>query len=551
MKTEVHIDNDNELEFAPEDDSITSPNESDNLWKILIIDDEPDIHEVTKMALSDFDFEGRQLHFLDAYSSDEAIKILNQEKNVAIALVDIVMESEHAGLTLVKHIRDVMKNNLIRLIIRTGQPGQAPEKNIIKEYDINDYKEKTELTSQKLYSSILSSLRSYKDIISLNDYKQKLENIIDKQSIELRDEKTFISTVFDITGALVIMYDTEGKIVRHNQACEDITQFSFSENLHIPIWDWLIPEKQRSTYKQLFNKALTTEKNTQFEGEWLRKDNQTLYISWSNAVIKNEFGKTQYIVSTGIDISDRHASEISLIEAKNQAVLANEAKSFFLSKMSHELRTPLNAILGFSQMLELDENEFTETQFDNVKEILKAGYYLLELINDILNLAKIESGSLDVNITNVNLHILIDDCLTLMLKQMKEKHITLVNKITNEKIFVDADLLRLKQVLLNILTNAVKYNKENGSIEISCNVRSNETIKISVTDTGHGLTEDQITKLFTPFERLTTEHEIEGTGIGLVITKSLVELMGGTIGINSEINHGTTVWFVLALSKKQ
>lgn len=175
----------NDFIFSAEDPVSNRVDLSGNKpWNILIVDDEPSIHEITQLSLKGFDFSGRPLKFLNAYSAKEAKIILNEEKDIAVILVDVVMETDDAGLELVKYIRETLNNHIVRLILRTGQPGQAPEKKVIREYDINDYKEKTELTAQKLYSTILSSLRSYRDMIALDNNRRGLEHIL-KASAQL------------------------------------------------------------------------------------------------------------------------------------------------------------------------------------------------------------------------------------------------------------------------------------------------------------------------------------------------------------------------------
>lgn len=169
-----------DLIFAPEEE--TPPpkyaHTASSGWTILIVDDEPGVHDVTKLALANFEFDGKPLHFLHAYSGEEARKILLETSNIAIAMIDVVMETEHAGLDLVKFIRNEIHNNLVRIVLRTGQPGQAPERTVIRDYDINDYKEKTELSAQKLYSTIFTSLRSYRDLAALEANRHGLERII-------------------------------------------------------------------------------------------------------------------------------------------------------------------------------------------------------------------------------------------------------------------------------------------------------------------------------------------------------------------------------------
>ena len=233
-------------------------------------------------------------------------------------------------------------------------------------------------------------------------------------------------------------------------------------------------------------------------------------------------------------------------QARELAEQASEAKSQFLSSMSHELRTPLNAILGFSQILQDDESLTTE-QTGDIQHIYDAGEHLLELINNVLDLAKIEVGQLTLSITDVSFSEVMQATENILKTTLNDKGIQLrYNPKIFESVTLKADAFRLKQVLLNLLSNAIKYNKPNGIISVDCQYMPGNIWRIEVTDTGKGITEDKINQLFTSFNRLGRENTaIEGTGIGLVITKTLVELMLGKIGVSSQIDVGTTFWFEL------
>lgn len=225
---------------------------------------------------------------------------------------------------------------------------------------------------------------------------------------------------------------------------------------------------------------------------------------------------------------------------------ANRAKSDFLSRMSHELRTPLNAILGFAQLLEAGSPAPTEIQIIRLNEILKAGWYLLDLINEILDLALIESGKLSLSQEPMSLMNLVIECQAMIEPKLQERDISLTILPFDDDSFIFADRTRVKQALINLLSNAIKYNCEHGMIEVKLSANTPERIRISITDSGMGLTQEKLEQLFQPFNRLGQENgTMEGTGIGLVVTKQLVELMGGNIGVESKMGVGSVFWIEL------
>lgn len=240
-----------------------------------------------------------------------------------------------------------------------------------------------------------------------------------------------------------------------------------------------------------------------------------------------------------------------LTRAKLLADKANNAKSDFISGMSHDLRTPLNAILGFAQLIEAGPQLLTPSQKRSIDQILSAGWYLLNLINEILDLSLIESGSLSLSSSLVNIHEVIRECTCMVEQQAKNHSVTVQIHPPENEFIVLADSMRFRQIITNLLSNAIKYNKPGGIVTVAWEPCTSAGIRINIHDTGEGLSPIQITELFQAFHRLAGETKKEqGTGIGLVVCKRLVESMGGEIGVESTVGTGSTFWFTLPCTNK-
>jgi PAS domain S-box-containing protein len=300
-----------------------------------------------------------------------------------------------------------------------------------------------------------------------------------------------------------------------------------------------------------------------YELTYLRKDGSRLPAVVSVTALRDDFKAIIGYLLIGTDNTARKAAEVErarldqvlrdknteLEAARSVADKANLAKSEFLSSMSHELRSPLNAILGFAQLMESGSPEPTVVQRASIDQILKAGWYLLELINEVLDLALIESGRLSISVEPTSLPDVLEDCQTMIEPMAQKREISLHFPKLDASCFVGADRTRLKQVVINLLSNAIKYNRIGGSVTVTCSQRGKTRLRISVRDTGEGLSPSDVAQLFQPFNRLGKENsEEQGTGIGLVVSKRLMEQMGGEMGVSSTLGTGSVFWIELDIA---
>lgn len=378
-------------------------------WKVMIVDDEEGVHRITQRVLEDFVFEDRPLMFLNAYTGEEAIRLIQEHPDTALILLDVVMESEHAGLEVVRYIRRELHNDFVRILLRTGQPGQAPERSVIVEYDINDYKLKSTLTDQGLYTMMVSGLRAYRDLKIIEQQHQELER------------------------------------------------------------------------------------------------------------------------------------------AMEEAQIAQKARLQFLANIGHELRTPLNGILGFAEILLMSQVNDKQRQY--IERIKKAGWSLSEVLNNVLELTEIVEGRLILHETAFSLRKLIHEVMDILTVQAQWKDLRLSSHIASDiPDTVVSDPERLKQVLMNLIVNAIKHTDEGG--EISLNISRFEArdalhLLFSVSDTGVGIAPDLHDTIFEPFAlgEEVMKKRFAGAGLGLAISKDLIEKMNGHIWLESEPQQGSIFYF--------
>lgn len=398
-------------------------------WKVLLVDDEEDIHSVTRMALKGFNYQGKEIEFLHAYSGEEARKILNKHKDIALIFLDVVMETTHAGLDLVKYIRDNMRNHFTQIVLRTGYPGQAPEREVIASYEINDYKTKTELTTFKLFTVTLASLRSYDSIMRLESLRQNLESIVKERTSEL--------------------------------------------------------------------------------------------------------------------------------ERKNLKIMEmDQMKTRFFSNVSHEFRTPLTLIINPLEDFLVDR-DLPSYKKDTLEMMHRNAVRLLGLVNQLLDLSKIDAGSMKLSLTYYDLHKVLRLIGRSFLPLAERKKIKYNLSIPEKPLNCFFDRDKVEKIMANLLSNAFKFTPEHGKIE--CLLLSKETssgsdvrfVELTVKDTGPGIPCEQLEKIFDRFYQVEDgwRKETSGTGIGLSLVKELAALQHGEIRVASDLKTGSNFTVRLPVGK--
>ena len=329
----------------------------------------------------------------------------------------------------------------------------------------------------------------------------------------------------------------DGYFKRLNPAWERTLGWTTDELRSRPFIDFVHPDDRARTEAEAARLTGAGYETINFENRYRCKDGSYRILLWGSSSIPDE----ELIFATATDVTERKRAEQVAETARAEAERANQAKSEFLSRMSHELRTPLNAVIGFGQLLELDDLD--PDQREGVQQILKGGRHLLELINEVLDISRIESGTLSISMEPVHLGSVLADALSLIRPLADEAEVALIaDPSEHSDVHVLADQQRLKQVLINLLSNAVKYNRRGGEVRVHCTALGERRIEVAVADTGSGMTADQLERLFDPFDRLGADTTgIEGTGLGLSLSRGLVEAMGGTIKAESQPQTGTTI----------
>jgi PAS domain S-box-containing protein len=362
-------------------------------------------------------------------------------------------------------------------------------------------------------------------------------------------EESFHLMVESVSDCAIVMLDPRGRVVSWNSGAQRIKGYSAGEIVGRYFAVFYPREGIDRGAPQRDLDVAAAQGRFEDEGWRVRKDGSRFWASVVCTAIRDHAGVLRGFAKLTRDLTERRKVEAELTNAKSVAEKANLAKSDFLSSMSHELRTPLNAILGFAQLLESAAPPPTPSQQESIAQILQAGWYLIKLINEILDLAMIESGRMSWSMEPMSLTEAMRECQAMIEPQARKRGIRVTFPVDDNPWFIKADRTRVKQVLINLLSNAIKYNQPGGSVVIECHASAPRCVRVSVKDTGAGLDPEKLSQMFQPFNRLGREAgSEEGTGIGLVVTKRLVELMGGAIGVASSVGEGSVFWIDLVVA---
>lgn len=581
---------DDEPLFGPESEDPAAerpPRPKGEPWPILVVDDDPQVHAMTAVLLRDFDFEGRPFEVVGALSAAEAKTILAARPDLPVALLDVVMETEDAGLRLVRHIRDELGNRRMRIILRTGQPGQAPERDVIVGYDINDYKAKSELTAQRLFTTLVSALRAWRDIVTIERNRQGLERILSASSslFEMRSMRAFVERLVEQLSRVVDPGSAPAILACRRMERGDgqaLTAVVAALGRHggtigLPVGQALAPPLaacvedafriQRNQYDEGFCvlvfrtrehgvTVLTLERAepyTDDEHRLLELFCNRVAIGFDNVCLYEELITLNHSLEQRVEerTTELAANQRALILAKERVeralereLAARDNQRQFLGMVSHEFRTPLAIIDSAAQLLAMRVERVEPDMLERLSVIRGSVQRLTGLIDAHLTDERLQSNALVLERAAVDLAEVIRSASDPFRVAYPGRNFRLELEGAPPLATLDGHLIGL--VLANLLNNAVKYSGAESPILLRCTT-DGSAATVEVVDHGSGIPEEEIPRLFDRFFRGSRALGVPGTGIGLHTVQQIVLMHGGSVMVDSAPGNGTTFRIVLPL----
>ena len=489
-------------------------------WKILIVDDEKDVHTVTRFALDNYVYKGKILEFISAYSGTEAKNCIREHLDTAVVLLDVVMEEDDAGLKLVEYIRKEVRNTFVRIILRTGHPGYAPEDEVMFRYDINDYKDKTELTNKKFITTITSALSNYSDIMTIESYRKSLSVSESKYRYLLEN---LPQRIFYKNKNLVYVSCNKyfaGDLKMKQEEIEGKTDFD------------LFPPELAVKYRFDDKRILETGNAEDIEEKYITEGSELL-VHTVKTPLKDDKGNIVGILGIFWDITEKRMLELEAIHSRQLASLGELAAG-----VAHEINNPVNGVMNWAQLLHNRSKEGSEER-KIADWIMKESSRISNMVRSLLSLAR-HSGKKEEKRT-AYLHEILSETLILTEAQLLKEGITIKNNLPPGLPGIKANFQEIRQVFLNILINAryalnQKYpdSHSNKILEITgkkTTMNDKSYVKIEFYDRGAGIPAKIINKVKDPF--FTIKPKGEGTGLGLSISNNIIKDHGGTLNIES------------------
>ena len=563
-----------------EDDEPAPGQPPQRRWKVAIVDDDPAVHTGTRFALQDFDLHGRQVELLTASSAGEARGLFRDHPDIAVILLDVVMETESAGLDLVEFVREELANETVRIILRTGQPGQAPERRVIVDYDINDYKAKTELTADKLFTALTAALRSYEQLLKLVETRRGLEIIVDAAA-ELFDQRSlhrlaegmltqFASLMDGTCSGVMVLREADsptglsvlaGSGVYRPYAGEQPPplddsllgpiQTAFERRQHDFLDGRTVLYMGTTSGRELVALMDCARTLSDTDRALLGVFCSRLAAAFDNATLNErlERANTRLEEKVARRTAQLTAAKERLENQSERLKRANAFKGEVLGTVAHDLKNPLGVILGRTEML----NEMLaidplpkDNAVDQLDHIHKTARRLTDMVEQLIADARADAVDISVRAYQLDLGLLVSEVSDNNRKLASAKDQELVVTV-EDGLKVTGDTERLREAVDNLVSNAVKYSPLGGRIEVSAGRKGDEAV-VRVADQGPGLSPEDTDRMFGRFQRLSAKPTggETSTGLGLSIAKRIIDLHRGRIFVESPRPAGGAV-FAIAL----